>query len=251
MRQAVSDALKTDSKAAELAKTLLKSVWWAIALGLLIQIVIMIVNHVAPGRGMIPEVGQKVSWSVLVCSAMAIGNSVARARPMLLGFIGLLSAPLAFNAARVVQRGLSAGGAAGPAVPAPLELSVAKGLEYAVFGILIAYAAKSGKARAYLLSGLALAVAFTTYLEMRLVYGNSPTPPQPLLVARGINEFVFPIGCAFVLWFTTEIGSKLSALTAATEAAAAPEASGVSSPAAAQASPAAGEAGSAAPAARA
>jgi hypothetical protein len=226
----VSDAPKTESKTAELATTLLKSVWWAIGLGLLIQIVIMMVNQISPDKKLIPEVGQKVSWSVLVCSAMAIGNSVARARPMLLGIIGLLAAPMAFNTARIVQRGLSAGGAAGPAVPAALELSIAKGLEYAVFGILIAYAAKSGKARAYLLSGLALAVAFTTYLEMRLVYGNAPPPPKPMLIARGINEFLFPIGCAFVLWFTTEIGSKLSALTAATEAPPAPG-TDVSSPA--------------------
>jgi len=241
MRQAVSDAPKTEGKAAELATTLMKSVWWAIGLGLFIQIVIMVVTQVFPEqKKLIPEVGQKVSWSVLVCSAMAIGNSVARARPMLLGLVGLLAAPLAFNAARIVQRGLSAGGSAPPALtPAALELSIAKGLEYAVFGILIAFAAKSGKARAYLLSGLALAVVFTTYLEIRLVYGNSPAPPNPVLIARGINEFLFPIGCAFVLWFTTEIGAKLSALTAATEAAPAPEAAPVSTPAPAGAKPAA------------
>src|SRR5689334_19766618 len=122
----------------------MKSVWWAIALGLTIQIVIMVVNQTWPDRKLIPEVGQKVSWSVLVCSAMAIGNSVARARPILLGLAGLLAAPLAFNAARIIQRGLNAGGSAGAVVPTALELSLAKGLEYAVFGILIAYAAKSG-----------------------------------------------------------------------------------------------------------
>ena len=145
----MSDAPKTESKVAELATTLMKSVWWAIALGLLIQVVIMVVNHVSPDKKLIPEVGQKVSWSVLVCSAMAIGNSVARARPMLLGLIGVLAAPIAFNTARIVQRGLSAGGSAAPqTIPAAMELSVAKGLEYAVFGMLIAYAAKSGKARA-------------------------------------------------------------------------------------------------------
>jgi hypothetical protein len=196
----------------------MKSVWWAIALGLAIQIVIMIVNQTWPDRKLIPEIGQKVSWSVLVCSAMAIGNSVARAKPMLMGLIGLLSAPVAFNAARIVQRGLNAGGSAGSVVPTALELSLAKGLEYAVFGMLIAYAAKSGRARTYLLSGTALAVAFTTYLELRLVYGNLPTPPTATLMTRGINELLFPIGCAFVLWFTTEIGTKLSELKATNEA---------------------------------
>jgi hypothetical protein len=196
----------------------MKSVWWAIALGLAIQIVIMIVNQTWPDRKLIPEIGQKVSWSVLVCSAMAIGNSVARAKPMLMGLIGLLSAPVAFNAARIVQRGLNAGGSAGSAVPTALELSLAKGLEYAVFGMLMAYAAKSGRARTYLLSGLALAVAFTTYLELRLVYGNSPTPPTATLMTRGINELLFPIGCAFVLWFTTEIGTKLAAVAPANDA---------------------------------
>lgn len=218
--KAVSQTVPASAAVESLASTLLKAVWSAITLGFAIQIAIMVVTQTWPDQKLIPEVGQKVSWSVLVCSAMAIGNSIARARPMLMGVIGLLAAPVAFSVARVIQRGLSAGGSSGAAIPGPLELSLAKGLEYALFGVLIASAAKSGRARNYLLSGLTLAIVFTTYIETRLIYGNASPPPASMLVSRGINEFIFPIGCAFVLWFTTEIGAKLTALQSQQEKAA-------------------------------
>jgi hypothetical protein len=212
----VADDPEAGSKADGLLTTLMKTVWWAIGLGLAIQIVVMVANQIWPESKIISEVAQKVSWSVLVCSALAVGNSLSSAKPVVMGLVGLLSAPLAFNAARIVQRGLSAGGAAGAVIPAAVELSLAKALEYVAFGVLIAYAARSGRAREYLLSGLATAAVFTAYLELRLVYGNSPTPAGTMLFARGINEFLFPIGCALVQWFTAEIGTQLASSATST-----------------------------------
>ena len=82
---------------------------------------------------------------MLVCSALAIGNVVAKVHIRLLGLIGLLAAPAAFAVAKAEQRSLSQGISAAGSVPT--EMAIVKGVEYAMFGALIAWTSKkeSGK----------------------------------------------------------------------------------------------------------
>ncbi len=188
----------------------------SIVLGLVIQVLVMLAMRKWPASP-IAETAQKVTWSTLVCSALAIGTTARKALPGVLGMLGLLAAPGAFYAAKAVQKSLSqAASGAGPSVPNAPELALAKAIEYGIFGLLIALVAvrKDRGLRTYVAIGAALGVVFTIYLLIRLA-SNDPRPPGPVLAARAVNELVFPIGCALVLWAANRIGKQLASPGAA------------------------------------
>jgi hypothetical protein len=190
-----------------LASRIVKAVWCSILLGILVQLLIVLATSLSKAT-ILPDTAQKISWSVLVCSALAIGNAVAKARVTLLGLVGLLAAPAALAIAKVVQKSLSQGVSAGASIPGALEMATLKGIEYALFGALIAWASKKEQLRTYLAIGAGLGFAAACYVLIRSKQGN-PSIASSALIARGINETVFPIGCAFVLWFTTTAGKWL------------------------------------------
>ena len=188
----------------------------SIALGLVIQVLVMLAMRKWPANPL-AETAQKITWSTLVCSALAIGTTARKALPGVLGVMGFIAAPGAFYAAKAVQKSLSqAASGAGPTVPTALELAIAKAIEYGIFGLLIALvASKPGRTiRTYLAIGASLGVAFTIYLLIRLT-SNDPRPAGPALAARAVNELVFPIGCALVLWAANRIGKQLASPHAA------------------------------------
>lgn len=193
---------------ATLASRIVKAVWCSIVLGMLVQLIIVLATTFNKNT-IVPETAQKISWSVLVCSALAIGNVVAKARIPLLGLVGLLAAPAAFAVAKAVQKSLSQGISAAGSVPTATEMAIVKGVEYAMFGALIAWASKKEKLQTYLTIGAGLGIATACYVLVRSKQGN-PSIATSALIARGINEVAFPIGCAFVLWFTTTAGKLLN-----------------------------------------
>jgi hypothetical protein len=96
----------------------------------------------ARGLGTIAaDLVRNVSWSVFVCAGLAVGTAVARARVPLMGFLGLLSAPLAFEASPVLHKGtleaLALSGGGGDV--SPLLIAAIKGLEYGCLGSLIGW----------------------------------------------------------------------------------------------------------------
>lgn len=190
---------------------LLKAVWLSILLGIFIQLIVMLVASAWP-KNLLAETAQKVSWSVLVCSALAIGNALAKARSLLVGLVGLLAAPAAFHAARTIQKSLAQGAAGSTAggVPTPTELAIAKAIQYAIFGACIAWASRKGKLSLHVLVGVAAGLAMAIYLSARLHYGNDPAVELAKILPRSINELIFPIGCAFVLWTTAEVGKRIA-----------------------------------------
>ena len=205
------DATLTPTDPRTLAQIILKAVWWSIFLGLFVQVMILVVKTTMPSAKTIPDVGQRVTWSVLVCSGLAVGNTLAKARPLLLGFTGLLAGPVAFAVAKAAQKSLGASGAAGTfPVPSGIELAIMRAIEYGLFGILIGYAGRRGNLKSYLVTGAGLGLVFTVYHLTRIANFNETSPPAIELVTRGINELLFPIGCALILWVTTEVGSRLA-----------------------------------------
>jgi hypothetical protein len=184
---------------------------WSILLGIVIQVLIMLATMKWPANPL-AETAQKVTWSTMVCSALAIGTSLRKALPGVMGVLGMISAPAAFYAARAAQKSLNAGvSGAGPAVPTAMELAIMKGVQYAIFGVLIALVASKRGLKAHLAVGAGIGLAGMCYVMGRLVTGNSPMPPTPALLSRGINEAIFPIGCAVVLWVAMRIGTQAKA----------------------------------------
>jgi hypothetical protein len=206
-----------------LPRTLLRVAWMSIALGIVIQILVTIAIRVAPSTWFADLAG-KVTWSVLVCTAIAVAVAASKAMPQIAGLVGVLAAPLAINVARTSQKAVGAALAA-PVVQAPFtvlptatEAVIAKAVQYAIFGWFIAKAAKHPSAptaagfKRHAAVGLALGLAMVSYVLIRTLttFGTDTTfANTPALAARLINELVFPVGCATVVWAALAIGSQI------------------------------------------
>jgi len=197
----------------DLSSTLLRASWWAILLGLALE-GLQLAAAAASGaatpalNSVLAESAQKVSWSYIVCVALACGTAATRAGPGAIGALGLLAAPAAFAVARAVHKSaaqalsitLPAGG------PSPWVLAGVKALEYAVFGLLITRLVRRPELKlgAYARTGLVIGAVFGAVLITIMENAAAPAGlPTPALVARGVNELLFPVGCACVLWVTS------------------------------------------------
>ena len=130
-------------------RKLLRVVWLSIALGVGLEIVALIVSAFAGALPKFPviiaDTVQKGSWSLLVCGALAIGVTSAKAlRAAASGLIGLFAAPLAFVIAKSLHKAVAqAMGAELPppltVAPSPLVLASIKALEFGVLGCAAAW----------------------------------------------------------------------------------------------------------------
>jgi len=195
--------------------TLLRVAWLAIVLGLLLQLALLLVaagfGSVAGPRLLFAETCRTVCWSLLVCVGIALGRVAAKARVPLEGASGLLAAPLALTAANTLQKSVAeALNAAGtPAGPAPLWVLAIKAAEYACLGLALVWIGRraSGNARRYAAAGLVTGIVFGGAL-LAINVGAAPSPPStPSLVAKGVNELLFPIGCALVVFIAEVLGT--------------------------------------------
>jgi hypothetical protein len=197
--------------------TLLRVAWLAILLGLLLQLALLLVaagfGRVAGPRLLLAESCRTICWSLLVCLGVALGRVAAKARVPLEGATGLLAAPLALTAANTLQKGVAeALNAAGtPAGPAPLWVLALKAAEYACLGLALGWIGRRARAGAlwYAAAGLVAGIVFGGAL-LAMIVGSAPTPPStPSLVAKGINELLFPIGCALVVFIAEVLGTYI------------------------------------------
>jgi hypothetical protein len=196
-------------------KKLLVAAALSVALGLFVQAVVMLAVQKWPANPL-AETAQKITWSTVVCSALAIGTSLRKALPGVVGLLGLVTAPAAFFAAKATQKALSAGAsAAGPAVPDALETAAVKGVQYLVFGVLIVLVASKRGWKSHAAVGLLVGALGAVWIHYRLVTANDPAPASPVLLARALNEVVFPLGCALVLWIAGRLGAAARARTTA------------------------------------
>jgi hypothetical protein len=202
--------------------TLLRVAWLAIALGLLLQLAVLLVAvgfGTAPSPGpLLAETLKTVSWSLLVCIGVALGRVAAKGRMPLEGVTGLLAAPLALTAANIVQKGVAeAVNAAGvPTGPAPLWVLAIKAAEYACLGLALNWVGRRAwhSALGHLAVGLLVGVVFGG-LFLMVVVQTAPTPlATPSLLARGLNELLFPVGCALVVFIAEVLRTHLDPATA-------------------------------------
>jgi hypothetical protein len=201
---------------------LLGVAWLAILLGLLLQLALLLVaagfGAVAGSRALVAETCRTVCWSLLVCVGVALGRVAAKARVPLEGLTGLLAAPLALTAANTLQKGVAeALNAAGtPAGAPPLWVLVLKAAEYACLGLTLGWISRRawGSALGYAAAGLVTGLVFGGVFLM-LVVRSVPTPLSTTsLVAKGVNELLFPIGCALVVFIAEVLGTRVDPVSA-------------------------------------
>lgn len=197
-------------------KGILKVAWIAIALGFLIEGLLIVLATMTTGVSnvnvFVADLVQKVSWSFIVCVGIAFGTAATKARPQVMGLLGLLAAPLAFNVARILHKGagqaLSVAAGMPPGV-APFLIGLLKAVEYGVLGWVIGQLGKRGSGiGAHLGAGLAIGVTFGTGIVAAIGWMSTAPSPLPAVLGRGINEVLFPIGCSLALYAANVLGKR-------------------------------------------
>jgi hypothetical protein len=196
--------------------TLLRVAWLAVLLGLLLQLALLLVaagfGTFAGLRPLLAETCKTVSWSVLVCAGVALGRVASKSRLPVAGVSGLLAAPLALTAANIVQKGVAeALGATGvTSGPTPVWLLLLKAAEYAFLGAALGWIGRRAwaGASAHAAAGLVAGVIFGAAILV-LTMQAAPKPlPAGGLVTKGVNELLFPIGCALVVFISEILGKR-------------------------------------------
>ena len=208
---------ESNCKSCDLPTTILKVCWLSVLLGLGMELLLL---GVAAGFGKMPvlkpvlaDLVQKISWSSFVCVGVSLGLAASRSRPAVMGLAGLAAAPMAFHVARVLHKSTTQALAiAGPAVlpPAPLVLAAIKAVQYGVFGWMLGRLSRRDTAGlgAYVGAGAAVGAVFSALITgMTVTQSSAPGPPAGL-ISRGVNELIFPIGCALVLFGAQRLGRR-------------------------------------------
>ncbi len=205
------------------AAVLARAAWLAILLGIAMQLLILAAKIAAGGEStrlqMIVDVASGVTWSALVCSGLAIGTVLSRYRAAMMGLLGLVSAPVAWAAAKGVQRGVQSMLSVPVETIGPLvyQVGAAKTLEYALLGVLLGRLVRtpSSTLRTHVHTGLLVGLVFgglillLNYMHASAAGGGLPAAR---IVAIGVNELLFPIGCATVIYFVARFADRRSAI---------------------------------------
>ena len=193
-----------------LGATLLRVAWLAVLLGLVMEALLVLLAlsfRSLPGLGTaVADLARSVSWSVIVCAGLAIGTSVSQLRAPLMGLLGLLAAPAAFTVARSVHQSaeqiLTVSGTASVSQVSLVVIVLLKGIEYGCLGVALGWIGQRpwGGALAHIAAGLTMGVVFGG----AIVFITYSAAPEPLSAAQVlslcVNEVVFPVGCALVLF---------------------------------------------------
>jgi hypothetical protein len=148
------------------------------------------------------DLAQKVPWGVGVCTGLWLGLELGHGRALVAAAAGLVAAPIASLLLRAVAEGAHAlTFAEEPAGPAPLAVAAIKGVEYACLGLLVGWLGGRSWARVphHAAAGMVVALPFGLAL-LALSAASSELPLDTgRMLAWGVNELLFPIGCALIL----------------------------------------------------
>ncbi len=201
----------------------LQVAWLAVFAGISVQILVLVARMAAgggfPGAQFVASLAQGISWSVLVCGAVAIGTVAARARSAITGLIGLIAGPLSWGLAKGVQKGVQSLLAVqqDPITSFFFKVSAIKGLEYAVLGAALGYMVgkKWANVWAHVALGMAVGTSFAAIVvPMSIAKAASAGAPLPgpAVASMTMNEFVFPIGCALVIYAVQRMRKHVEAV---------------------------------------
>ncbi len=212
----------TSESSPSIAAVVLRVAWLAMLLGIAMQVLLLAVGAAMgsahSARPMIANLAQTVSWSTIVCVGVAIGTTVSKLREEMAGLAGLLSAPIAFNAARLVHKGVST--ALGLSLtatggPSPVVLGAIKAVEYGCLGAAMTWFANRGTRGVwrYALVGLFMGALFGG-LTIWYLSSTGKAVTAAVLLPRAINEVLFPVGCSLVLYVSEAISKHWKSVTA-------------------------------------
>lgn len=196
----------------DLAHTLLHVAWMSVVLGVVIQLILLVAVRFDSLAPMIREVSQKVSWSFIICVGLAIGNAAAKAKEVWMGLAGLLAAPLAFAAAKTVHK--SVGQAlsldeVGGSTTLFWWAIIIKTAQYTFFGIAIGLLSNRANAKLSQFVGIGAAAGIVFGGLLLFVTSRYTQMSAAKIVAGAINEILFPVGCAIVLFSAAALGAKV------------------------------------------
>jgi hypothetical protein len=201
-----------------LVRKVLRVAWLSICLGLALEVLLLVLAAFTGTAGDTPkpfisDLAQKVSWSFVVCVGLAFGSTASKAREGIMGALGLLAAPAGFTAARAAHKAFNGAlGVAGKAMAPSLVLLVGglKGAQYALFGVVLGWITKRAFGlKAHVAAGLAFGLTFGIAIVATTVRASVAPVPRVDIVARGINEVLFPVGCALVLYASGALARRL------------------------------------------
>lgn len=193
----------------------------SVLLGLSIQLLIIAARLLAggplPGLGFVADAAQGITWALLVCTGVGIGTSIMRARAEIVGLLGALFAPFAVAAAKGSQSlvGSVLDRAGTEAVLGLGTISLLRAFEYAVLGFLLGTLARRGEARLgrYLGAGALVGVVLgggVMALTAQAAWAAGMPYGAAQFAAGAVNEVLFPIGCALVIYGGQLVGRAFS-----------------------------------------
>jgi hypothetical protein len=202
-----------------LLRKVLRVAWLSIGLGVLLEVLLLMLAAFTGTGGETPkpflsDLAQKVSWSFIVCVGIALGTAAGKARSGMMGLLGLVSAPAAFSVARAVHKGVNQALSVAPGLGSgvsPFLLAGLKAVEYGLLGAALGAVTRRKDAGLGLYAGTGAALGLTFGVAIVTLLARSAAAPPTLvdLAAKGINEVLFPIGCALVLYGTETVGRRL------------------------------------------
>ena len=204
-------------RSAPLAAQIFQAAWMSIALGITIEIALIVAAAVFGKSGdlrpFIADLAGKVSWSVLVCVGISIGTVAARARGPVMGVLGLFAAPTAFTVAKAAHKSAAAAldiAVAASSGPSAGQMMLIRAAEYGLLGLAAGYVSRRpwGRLPVFALMGFTIGVIAAAIIVLVTVR-TAATPPPPLaLVSKTINEVLFPLGCSIVLFAANALGQR-------------------------------------------
>lgn len=195
----------------------------SIALGFAVQgaVLLLILWGGAEMGASLAQGAGGVAWAVLVCTGVAVGTVVSKGRPLLAGVVGAAVAPASLALAKAGQKVMTGwlGAAQSEAVLSLGTASLIRAAEYGLLGWLLGrvVAAGEGRPERYLGPGAAMGLCFggaVTVITWRAALVAGTPLSDAKLAATVVNEMLFPLGCAFVIFLGQQVGQSLKLIEA-------------------------------------
>ena len=166
------------------------------------------------------ELSRDVAWSFFVCAGVGLGTALGKARAALGGLVGVVSAPLAMGLAKGSQKvvGSALGAADKPVIMSLMTLGVLRAVEYGLLGWALAWLAGKQESRVwhFVLVGAVAGFVFggsITWLTIAIAAARDMAMAPPQIIATALNEMIFPIGCALVVYIALRVGRQMKLVT--------------------------------------
>lgn len=198
--------------------------WLSILLGLAMQGLVLFskvyLGGWPPSARIVLDLVQGVTWSFFVCAGVGLGTTIAKSKAAIGGLISMIAAPAAMGIAKGTQKlvGDLLEATQSPVIISMTSLGIVRAIEYGVLGWLLAWMVAKDEDRwhRFLAAGASVGIVIgggVTFATAKLaaMKGIALTPQQ--IVATGLNEILFPIGCSLVVFVALMIGRQLKIVT--------------------------------------